>query len=401
MSNTSSEHPPELHEPAKIWNKAYISLFFTNMAMNMGMFMNNSLLSLFANYLGASESQIGLVMGIFAVSSITFRFVSAPIIDTYNRKYIVAFATVMLAVAFFGFSISVNITMLIAFRLLQGCGMAFGNACCLAMVSEIIPKDKYASGIGYYSLAQVVCQAIGPSVGLALVDWVGFPATYLIDACLFLIATFLAVRLKTSFKRTRKLKLTFNNVIAKEALLPSAVISVLTMGMVSVGSFLILFAKEQGVTSNIGWYFTVNAVTILLARPLIGNLVDKFGLIKITIPALFCNIVSFYIISASSTLFTFLLAAFISAFGYGACGPAMQALAMKSVPNERRGAASSTYYIGMDMGILIGSTISGGIAEAFGYVAMWHIMPAFFAISISLIVFFRKTVTRIEADFMA
>jgi MFS family permease len=175
----------------------------------------------------------------------------------------------------------------------------------------------------------------------------------------------------------------------------------LNTGSTTVGSFLIVFARDQGVTGNIGLYFLVSASTMLVTRPIIGRLTDRFGLVKVVIPALFCNVLSFFVISYSGTLLSFMFAAFISAFGYGACQPAMQALSMKTVPNERRGAASSTNFIGMDLGNLLGPTMGGIVAQALGYDVMWRTMAVPFLVGISLLITFRKLFTRIEQDFTA
>ncbi|MCL2120684.1 MAG: MFS transporter [Clostridiales bacterium] len=386
-------------EPTSIWNLSFITLFFTNMAFNMGQLMSNSLLAVYANSFGATETQIGLVISTFALASISFRFISAPVMDTYNRKYIVVFSTLMLAIAFWGFSISKSVPMLIAFRLVQGCGMAFGNACCLAMVADMLPKDKYSSGIGYYSLAQVISSAIGPSIGLWLVEMTGFGMTFTINAGIMLLAAFLAFQIKLDFKQGKKLVLKFDNIIAKEGLLPSCILLFLLAGG-SAGSFLIVYAASRGVTAYIGFYFTVSALTMLITRPLIGRLTDKIGLVYVCIPALFSNIIAFIIISNSSALWSFFLASFIGAFGLGACQPAFQALSMKSVPKERRGAASSTNFIGMDIGSMIGPMLAGTLAQSFGYVSMWRIMTIPLFMAILLLFLTRKKVMQIEEDFV-
>ena len=401
MDIEAPKHTLDRREPAKIWTKTFISLFFANLAFNMGMFMSNSILSLYVNSLGAPASAIGIVMGTFTVSAILMRLISAPIMDTYNRKYIVAFASVTLSVAFFGFSMSETVPALMVFRLVQGCGMAFGNACCLAMVSETLPKDRYNSGMGYYSLAQVMCQAVGPLVGLTLIDSIGYSMMFVINAGLMLVAAFLTMQIKIDFKRTKKFKMAFNNIIAKEALLPTAIMFLLSTCNGTIGSFLVVFAGEQGVTSNMGLYFTMTAVMMLITRPLVGKLTDKFGIVKVLIPALFCNVIAFYVISTSTTLFGFLLAAVVSAFGQGACQPAIMALSMKSVTKDRRGAASSTNYIGMDLGVLVGPVLAGGLAETSGYVTMWRVMSIPFFCGMILMFVCRKTVVRIEENFEA
>ncbi len=273
-------------EPTKIWNAMFLSIFFANMAMNLGMFMSNSLLSVYADSLGASSVVVGMLVSTFAVSAILFRLIAAPLMDTYNRKYIVIIAMITLAVSFFGYSLSRNVPGLMAFRLLQGAGMAFGNACCLAMVSETLPKAQYGTGIGYYSLAQVVSSAIGPSIGLCLVSLVGYSWTYVVNACILLIAAVLASRIRIHFRRTKRFRLTWSGMIAREALLPTFLLLFLSMGMAAVNSFLILFANENGMCKHVGLYFTVSALTMVFTRPIVGKLTDKFGLVKVWVPAL-------------------------------------------------------------------------------------------------------------------
>lgn len=387
------------NEPGKIWNKMFISIFFANLALNLGQFMSNSLLSVYSSSLGATASVVGMLMSTFAISSISFRFIASPIMDTYNKKHVVIFAMLVLATSFLGFSISKSVTSLMCFRLLQGAGMAFGNACCLAMAAETLPKDKYGTGIGYYSLAQVISQSIGPSIGLWLADVVGYNMTFAINAMILLFAAFLASRIKIDFKRTTKFKLSINSVIAKEALLPACILFCLSFGVSAINSFLILTATFRNVTGNIGLYFTVSAMTLLVTRPAVGKLTDKYGLVKICVPALLFNVIAFFIISKSDNLLMFLLASFISAFGYGACQPAIQTLSMKSTSREHRGAASSTNYIGNDLGNLVGPTVAGMIAQSFGYVTMWQVMTIPFVVASLAMLVFRVRIVTIERNF--
>jgi len=321
--------------------------------------------------------------------------------DTYNRKYLVVIASLMMAVAFGGFSVATGIPMLIGFRLLQGCAMAFGNACCLAMVSDILPKEKYNSGLGYYSLAQVSCSAIAPTVGLELVKRSGFRLTYTFAACIMLLAALLACFVKSDFKRTRKLKISLNSIIAKEALIPAAFTMLMIAGGACVHSFLFLYAMERSVTGNVGLYFTISAVTMLVTRPLVGKLSDKYGLVKVVIPAVFCTILSLLIVSWSKSLTGLLIAAFISAFGQGAFQPAIQALTMKAVFSSRRGAASSTNFLAQDFGAFFGPIVAGQIVQLAGYVTMWRLMVIPYIVGVLLIVVFRRKIEQIEEEFAA
>ena len=384
----------------KIFNSTFISVFFANMAFNFGQQMSNSLLAKYADSLGALPGQIGILMGMFAITALSFRFIAGPAMDTYNRKYLLIGAMSIMTVAYFGFSISRSIRSLMCFRLLQGCGNAFGNAVCMVMISEALPKDKFSTGIGYYSLAQVIVQAVAPSIGLYMVDFVGYSVTYKITGVIMVCAIIVASRITIHFKRTKSFKISFDTIIAREAVLPAFIIFLLAIGINTINSFLIVFAGRQGVSRNIGLFFSVQAFTLLLTRPMVGRLTDKYGLVMIAIPAILCTALSFLIISFSGTLPLFLVAAFVNAFGYGACQPVLQSISMKTVPPERRGSASSTNYIGMDTGTIIGPIFAGTIAQYLGYFSMWRLQTIPFILAIVVIFCNRRRIAKIEKDFL-
>ncbi len=396
----SEQRGDSADSPTRIWNGTFISIFLANMAFSLGQQMSNSLLAKYADSMGAPASQIGMLMGMFAVTALSLRFVAGPVMDTYNKKFLLMGAMGIMAVAYVGFSLSGSIRSLMGFRLLQGCGNAFGNSVCLAMVSEALPKDKFGAGMGYYSLAQVIVQAIAPTIGLYLVDWTGYNATYLINAAIMVCAIAAAARIRLDHTRSKKLKLALDTIIAKEAMLPAFILFLLAIGFHTINSFLIVFAGKRGITSNIGLFFTVYALTLFFTRPMVGRLTDKYGLVKVAIPAIFCTASSFVIISQAATLPAFLAAAFVNAFGFGACQPALQSVAMKTVPRSRRGSASSTNYIGMDTGTIIGPVIAGNIAQHFGYVSMWYLQTIPFIAAMAVLFAARKRIAKIERDFL-
>jgi MFS family permease len=391
----------ESFTPTTIWNRVFLSIFFTNLAMNFGQSTSNTLLSKYADFLGAPATMVGLLMSMFTITAILFKIVSAPAMDTYNKRNLVMLATCVLAVSFFGYGASRTMSWLMVFRLVQGAGQAFANVCCLAMVSEAIPKEKYATGIGYFSLAQVIAQALGPTVGLWLLGLYGYSTTFIISGAIMVAAFLSTMLIRIPFTRTKKLHISLSNVIAKEALIPSAVMMFLYVGFAVINSFLVVYAGKLQVQGNIGLFFTVYALTMLLTRPVLGKLTDRFGLVRVSVPAICLTIVSFFLISAARTLPMFLLAAFLNACGFGACTPSIQSLSMKCVRPERRGAGSSTNFIGMDVGTLIGPVIAGWLAEAIHYPAMWRLITVSQMLAVAILIIFRKKIGMVEEDFRA
>ena len=381
-----------------IWNRLYTCVFTSNVLLFLGMQIVNTLVSKYADYLGATATVVGVVSSLFALSSLLLKVISGPAIDAFNRKYILIAAITVIAISFFGFSISSNVPMILAFRLLQGCGQAFTATCCLALVADALPAEKFGVGIGTFTLAQAICQAVGPMAGLALADQFGYRIAFVIAALCTSCAIFSASLIQTPEREYSKFKICKRNIFAREAVLPAVLLFLLQMTSCNINSFLVIYADRLGV-ENIGLFFTVYAITMLFAPTSVGRLADRYGTVRALIPAMTFFAISFLLISFSSSLPMFLLAAVVSAFGYGAAQPAVQALGMKFVSKERRGAASSTSYIGQDLGNLLGPILAGIIVEKFGYPAMWRLMIIPVILAIVLTVLQRDRIIMTEERF--
>lgn len=408
MKQVQPQENPNWTPPATIWNPMFLSIFFANIALNLGQQMSNSLLSLYAKSTGAPADQIGQLMSMFAVTALIFRFISGPAMNAYNRKKLLMLAMTCMGTAYLGFSLSPAIAgaigvepvnILKCFRLIQGIGNAFGNSCCLTIVSDCLPKDKFTSGMGYYACGQVVSQAIGPTIGVLLRDLLGYNNVYIVFAGVMCLALVVASRVQIAPRKTVPFKLTFNNMIAKEALVPASITFCVAMGFTSINAFMLVYAEERGIAGG-SLFFTVYALTMLATRPAVGKLTDKLGFVKVAIPSVLMTVCSLMLIAYSTNIVMLLFAAFVNAFGYGAVQPMLQSLCMKSVPSERRGSASSTNYIFMDASTIIGPSVCGIVADTFGYTpAMWVAMAVPILIGVVVIFMQRKRINAIEQNF--
>lgn len=382
-----------------IWNRAFIGIFIANAFMNLGQQMVNSLIGMYADYLGAAATMVGFLSGLFAATGLVFKLFSGPAIDSFSRKKILIGAFLVMIVSYVGYGMSQTVPMLIIFRLIEGAARAFTATCCLAVASDAIPADKFASGIGTFTLAQAACQAIGPTVGLTLYRYIGYSMTFMVGALCVAGGVAATLLLKTENTSDRKkFKISLKSVAAPEAAVPAVLLFLLCGTFYTVNSFLAIYGTDMGVV-NIGWFFTVYAGVMVFSRPLTGRLCDKYGLVKVLIPALVCFAVSFFLISIATKLPLFLLAAVIAAFGYGAAQPLIQTLCMKSVPKERRGAGSNTAYIGNDFGNMLIPMAAGMLAEVVGYRSMWRLLILLIALALILLLVFSGRIRQIEEDF--
>lgn len=383
-----------------LWTPAFISICCINAFMNLSKQMSNSILSKYVDSLGAAATVVGLVSSTFALAALVFKLLSGPALDSFNRKKIIIGAMIALGISFSGYSMSTTVPMIIVFRFLQGAAQAFTATCLLTMVSDTLPADRFSTGVGMFALFETIAQAIGPTVGLGLMEIVGFRMTFAISAILMFVSALVVVGYKQPpFVPTKKFKISLKSIVAKASVKYAILLFIFNFAYCVVSTYLVIYAAQRGVVSNIGLYFTLYACVMLFSRPLIGRMTDKYGVTKVIIPALCCFVASYMIISVADSLWMFLVASFFSAFGTGACQPAVQALCMKCVSKAERGAASSTCYIANDLGTLVGAPVAGMIVESCGYVTMWRVMTIPILFAMVFVICIRKDIRSVELNF--
>ena len=386
-----------------IWSAAFISVFIANFATNMGQYMMNTLVPKYVNSLGAAASMVGTVTSMFAVTALLIRPVTGPAFDYFSKKKLYMLAIAVICLAFMGYSRSVSVEGMMIFRLVHGIGMGCTAPLGLSIATDTLPADKTASGIGVFSIGQAVATAIGPSIGLSLSEKIGYQSTFFIGAMVMLAACLLCLVIREKKPEHREpFKISLDRIIAVKALVPAAMYVFLSVSYSCINSYMAIYGGERGV-DQIGLFFTAYAVVLLVSRPLSGALMDKKGLAAAMVPACILFAFAFFLVSIAHSLPMFLAAGAVSALGFGASQPAIQALCMRSVPPSRRGAAANTNYTGADLGNLLGPIIGGRVAEyaqgvtgstAEGYAWMYRFMMIPMAVALLIFLVNRKQLIR-------
>lgn len=349
--------------PNTIWNRAFVYIFIVNMVLNLTQFMMNALVPKYAEYLGATPAIVGVVSSMFALTAIGIRPVVGPATGYFRNNRLLAAALAIILLAFVCYGISDSVEVVIMGRLLHGIGMGFLAPLTLSLASNALPGDKIAQGIGIFSLGQAVATAFGPSLGIELVNAVGYHRTFFVGTAMMAVVLLMVLRMQTDAPdKSGGFRISLDNVVAKEVLVPAVMMFFLAGAYSCINSFILIYGYASGV-EEIGLFFTAYAAFILFSRPFSGKIADKYGLDKSLVPGMLMFALSFVLISFSRSLPMFILSGAVSAFGYGICQPLVQTLCMKLVSRERRGVAGNTNYIGVDLGYLIMPPIAGAIVS--------------------------------------
>ena len=368
-----------------IWSKNFIIMFIVATFIYMSSYMTNTLLPLYSKELGAKDAMVGTIVSMFYTAALLFRPVSGPMSDALDRKKLLIVMGLLDAACFVGYAFSGSVTMLIITRLCHGITYGTVASLTLTLASASLPAAFMATGLGVFAVSQILPQAIGPGIGLGLADKLGFKYAYLLAAVSVAIACLLALMLEPEQREKKKIKINLKSIIAPEAIIPTAVLTVIAISAAAVTSFLVLTVNSRGI-EGLSTYYIISAVLLVVLRPVMGRLADKYGNERFIIISLSVFIANLFLLAHCNSTMELWLFGVLQAVGYSSAFSLTQALAMKLTPAERRGSASSSCYLGTDLGMMIGSNLAGILAEKLGYGGMFMSMTVPLVIGIAIIV---------------
>lgn len=365
------------------------------MVVNLLVFLSFHMLlpsmPVYVQHLGATEDIVGLVMGIFTITSVSLRPFVGRALDTKGRKVVYFFGLIIIILSIFAYGFALSIALLLVLRLTHGIGWGAATTAAGTIATDIIPKPRLGEGMGFYGLTTVFSMAIAPAIGLQIIKIWGF-------SNLFYTSTFLAflgaiAALFINYQRIEASEAVKSGVkpalIEKCALKPAIIVFFIALTYGAVVTFIALYAAQFNI-ENIGIFFTVYALTLLASRPYFGSIADKKGFDFAIIPGIVCVGLTMLILFFAQNLYFFMAAAICYGIGLGAVQPSLQAMAVFNVPPQRRGAANGTFLSGFDLGIGVGSMLWGFIAKISGYSTMYLLAVIPVIIAFFLHVYLRR-----------
>jgi len=358
-------------------NRQFISVFLIAFLVYFSNSMLAQTLPKFAYDLGATSQSIGFLSGVFGICALLLRPVSGQLVDNENRRMLLRVTLGIILVAVTALTFSKQVWLLVVCRGLNGFGWGIGSTLCMTIATGCFSKDKLGTGIGIYGLGQTVALATAPMVGLTVARLYGYNFLYRFNVLICVVAFFLTyfVSLDPRQRPERNYSVSLSSMICVPALTPAFVTLCNMVARSAITAFLVIFAHSISV-SQIGTFFTVQALTVLVTRPLWGKLTDRFGGLRIIVPCEIMIAAGLVIIGGAHQLWHFLLAAFLLGAGTAGDQPVLMSECIRRAPEDQRGRASNTSYLGVDIGGFVGANIAGFVVPLVGYRIMYLIFVA-------------------------
>jgi len=365
----------------KLLDRTYLLLSVVNLITAFSFSMIAPIVSSYAISLGAGLTLAGTLVGIFSLSALIIRPFSGIALDTLNKKNLCIFSTAMICLSFFGYAFSQSISIMFFFRVLHGMSFGISSTAYMALVSEYIPKERLGEGLGYFGLGQIISRICGPYLGVVVKVRFGYQNLFILISILTIFAVILLFMIKvekTDYQNIKAIgsKIRFKNFIVKDCIVYALVAGLFSLGNGITSSFLVLLGEERGI-ANIALFFIVNAIVLLILRFMIGKFIDRSNLLPIVTVSLILSGLSMFIIGVSTGITTILVAAALVAIGQGTGQLSLQSACIKKADATKIGVATSTYYIGADIGQAFGPIVGGKVSELFNYKIMFYFIAIF------------------------
>lgn len=332
--------------------------------------------------LGAKASEVDMWSG--AVFAVTF-FVSGllgpvwgVLADRKSRKLMALRASIGLTISYALCGIVQTPMQLFAARFFQGLCAGLYPAL-LALLAASIPARKTGLSMGLMQGGMTVGAVVGPFVGGVLADYFGMRESFFVaSVALGLISLLIGFCIK---EKPRTVKVTSRNwfdwsVLRQPAIFKMLIAcAVIHASLFSAQPILPLYiAQLQGSMDNImmlsGTIFSVCAISIMIASPILGAAGQRFGFLKVLSCSLFF---AGLLISAQvlgRTPFEFGVWRVIAGFAIAGLIPLVNSIISTECPPDKKGEVFGFNFLTGHAGMALGPFAAGALSGWFGYQAV-------------------------------
>ena len=370
----------------------FVFATLANFLMSSCMMMLTATLPVYVISLGGSRADAGLVIGAHALTSVLFRPFLGGLTDAWRRRPVIMTGITFHGLASVIYLLAGSIPLLIFGRLVQGLGLGSYSTAASVYVADIAPLKRRAEAVGLFSAAQAMGLVAGPVFGFMIIEWTGFQHLFYFTGGLAVIALCFSIFTREHPKplKTARRPWSFRTGIVAFDALPMAWMALcMGTGHGSISAFISIFAQSRGL-QNPGFYFMVQAIALLVARAFTGRLADRAGRTVVIVPGVILMVLGLAMLPLSHGFKDFVFSAALFGIGFGSAQPATMALLIDRIRPEQRGVAIGTYFMGFDVGFIIGTILMGAVSQQWGLGVMWLMASAWTLLSLAGIVVERR-----------
>ncbi len=328
--------------------------------------------------LGGEEVAVGVAVGAFAVGAILLRPFAGRIGDRYGRRILIVGGALVVAVAFALVHVVTSMPTLVAARVLAGIGEAAFFVGAGTMVTDLAPVHRRGEALSYWSVAVYGGIALGPGLGVIVLQGDAFANVWSVSAVLGLTAAVLGLFTRETRQPDavdRAGPADADGVVRepvrpkflyRAAIAPGFLLFLGMIGLAGFAEFVPLYVRDIGI-DDAGMVLLVYGVVVLIVRIFGARVPDRIGPMVAGSLATGISAIGLLVIGVVASPIGLYAGTVIFGIGMSQLYPAMMILALTDVPDTERSSAVGTISSFFDGAQGVGAVALGGVAAVAGY----------------------------------
>ncbi|NLV30465.1 MAG: MFS transporter [Acidobacteria bacterium] len=368
--------------------RAFVVLVGSMFISMLGMGIVSPFLPIYANTLGASKLEVGLVQAGFSITGIGTLLFIGRLSDRFGRKLFLGTGLGIIALSSVGLMYAARPLHLILWRFFQGLGASAHMPIAQAYLGDITPEGHEGKWMGYFNAVLFAGMGAGPLAGGLISDAFSIRTTFLFMAvlnALALGATILFLR-EMRRKTSRAARLSFLDPLRSRNL-RGALSYNIANGVTIAGlmAFVPLFADlTVGLSASLIGVLLAARSPVSILQSYTGRMADKWNRRSMVLWGGLLSMAALALLPRSAGFWP-LLAAYISVtLGQAVGVPAANAYVVNEGRVYGMGASVTLFMLAMHLGTGLGPVALGGIADRFGLESVFYSTAACMAMGLGL-----------------
>lgn len=371
----------------RLFTRPFVTLMIGHALQSLG-FSSLLLMPLFLDHLGATRTQVGVVLATAAVGGLLVRPLVGWALDTLGRIPTLAVGTAFLStgLALAGVADDLGPVVYLA-HVCTGIGTGSLFTGYFTLAADLVPPSRRTEGLALFGISGLLALIVNPVAGALGVDGASLPRFYLVMAGLVGSSGLLLFALPSASPSSPPPNLSLRDVV--EALRSRPLWSVwwatlVFSTLVAVFmAFVTVVAADRGVASpSIVWLtYAIGAVTV---RAFGARLPERVGPSNLVVPSLLVYVVGLGGAAMATTGPGFAAAGLLCGIGHGFAFPVLTGQVVTRIAGTLRGSAMALFTALWDLTKLGLVPVAGWMADGLGDQAMLLVAGALGTLSLTV-----------------
>lgn len=347
-------------------------------------------------------TEVGLLFGVWSISSLVGSMIGGALADKYGRKVVMVFGLVFSALSalFMGFVNDMRAFYLLA--VFAGVLSDIGGPARQAMVSDLLEGEQRSEGFGLIRVVANLAVAIGPAIGGILAS-ISYMLLFILDACASCITAVIVIKAIPETKPEKKVDQPSESIlqtvkgyglVSKDGLFMAYIIATMVMIVVysqMYSTLSVYLNKFHGVSSQgFGYLMSMNAAMVVIMQFWIAKRIKKYPPMVMMMIASALYGIGYFMFAFVDQYAFFIIAMATITIGEMLHIPVAQTLVSFFAPEDMRGRYMAAYGLGWALPNTFAPLLAGLIMDNYDPELVWYWAGLLSLVAIIAFGFLRK-----------